>query len=166
MSKTYFNVAPRYSGGSSAQVSEDIARKVVEDEKHFYDIALSGVYGEEKRAQAERDGLDGIVYTMTEHSQHWLVCDLITGRVRVKPFNDVTNRTRRPLGHHGCKPCKRYAALHDCAIEYPKLSVYCANGACVSVSGRWRGACYGNLLPDRPDEPEVRCECACHARKG
>jgi len=77
-----FNVRPRYSAGSPAQVSEDIALQVAKDERTDYERALEGVYGEEQKKRAETLGLSGIVYAMKEEGSgrkfRWHVWDLIT----------------------------------------------------------------------------------------
>lgn len=77
-----FNVRPRYSAGSPAQVPEHIALQVVRDEQTSYRHALEGAYGEEQQARAKELGLSGIVYVMYEQGSgrnfRWHVLDLIT----------------------------------------------------------------------------------------
>lgn len=85
-----FYVAPRYTAGSPALVSESIARKVAADERNAYETTLEGAYGERFAAEAKRDGLGGIVEEQVEFSKGWHITDLITGRrydklVAVKP---------------------------------------------------------------------------------
>ena len=75
----HFNVRPRYTPGSPAAVDEEIARKVAEEEKHFIEHALSGVWGPAEKARAEKLGLRGIVEMRTERRDHWEVLDLCTG---------------------------------------------------------------------------------------
>lgn len=55
--RSHFNVRPRYTAGSPAMVSEDIARRVAEEEREDYQRALDGTYGPEAQERARRDGL-------------------------------------------------------------------------------------------------------------
>jgi hypothetical protein len=75
-----FEVLPRYSGGSPAAVDEHTARRVAEEERQSYLAALKGAYGDERAADARREGLDGIV--LERHAKGNRVCytDVITGR--------------------------------------------------------------------------------------
>lgn len=86
---TYFNVHPRYTPGSGAMVDEATAKRVALEERHFYDIATSGAFGEADMAKAATEGLKGIVEKIREHKGGWMVTDLITGdtfwRGEVKP---------------------------------------------------------------------------------
>ena len=75
----HYNVAPKYSAGSPASVPEHIARRVAEEERRCYDDARAGHYGEGKKAQAEKEGLRGIVEWREERRGAWEVEDLITG---------------------------------------------------------------------------------------
>jgi len=58
----YFEVRPRYTCGSPGQVSERICAEEALSEQEGYQRALSGVYGEESKAKAEREGLEGICF--------------------------------------------------------------------------------------------------------
>lgn len=78
MPQTYYHVAPRYTAGSPAQVSREIAERVVLQEQDGYQRALEGVYGAEDQRKAETLGLAGIVYTTTEIRSKWIKHDLIT----------------------------------------------------------------------------------------
>lgn len=82
-----FNVRPRYSCGSPAQVSEQIARQVAKDELVDYERYLSGVYGEGKQGEAKTKGLSGIVEVIIETRKGWDVLDLLTGERFTRPFN-------------------------------------------------------------------------------
>ena len=76
----FYSVTPRYSGGSPAMVDQSTALRVVQDERGEYEAALSGIYGAEKKARAEREGLDFIVVCMDERRDRWDVADAITGK--------------------------------------------------------------------------------------
>ena len=77
---SWFNVAPRYSPGSPALVSQAIAERVAADEVDFYRAVLEGVYGPDEVARAQQLGLDGIVEERVERHDGELVRDVITGR--------------------------------------------------------------------------------------
>ena len=81
-----FNVAPRYSPGSPAQVDERTARRVAEDEKHGYGRSLAGVYGQTELTRAEQLGNSGIVEARWEQARPsgWLVQDMLTGEIFVR----------------------------------------------------------------------------------
>lgn len=74
-----FNVAPRYTAGSPALVRDQIAQMVIRDEKDAYAAVIAGLYGEEKKAQAMRLGLSGIVEERWEFRGVVMYRDLITG---------------------------------------------------------------------------------------
>lgn len=78
-----WNVAPRYSPGSPAQVDFATAQQVAADEQRGYEYALRGVYGEEQQAQARERGLDRIVWSQQEIQNCWRVQDYLTGRTYV-----------------------------------------------------------------------------------
>ena len=82
----YFNVVPRYTPGSPAIVPEDIAHYVAVEEFAAYERALSGGYGAEDKARAERLGLRGISERRTEYAECWVIEDLITLERFVRPF--------------------------------------------------------------------------------
>lgn len=86
----YYNVMPRYSSGSPAQVDVDTACKVAISEKRSYEAALEGVYGEAQQERAERLGLRGIAEGVREvrKLKGWEVTDLLTCEVYVRPFCD------------------------------------------------------------------------------
>jgi hypothetical protein len=79
MPKTHYHVAPRYTPGSPAQVSQAIAERVMEREG--YARALEGVYGADDQRTAHEQGLAGIVYTTTEVRSRWIKHDLLTGLI-------------------------------------------------------------------------------------
>jgi hypothetical protein len=78
--RLHYNVAPRYTPGSPASVSEDIALTVASQEKEHYEVALSGIYGEDFKKIALERGLDGIVERRVERNGGWDVEDMVTGR--------------------------------------------------------------------------------------
>jgi len=83
MASVTFNVAPRYSPGSPAQVDERTARRVAEDEKHGYGRSLAGVYGLKEQQRAEQLGNAGIVEARWEQARPsgWLVQDMLTSEI-------------------------------------------------------------------------------------
>lgn len=83
-----FNVAPRYTCGSPAQVHEGIAVRVAKQEAEAYrDHYLSGLYGADAKAEAEKNGLDFIAFTMRETRKGWEAYDLLTGKLWLLPYN-------------------------------------------------------------------------------
>jgi hypothetical protein len=111
------HVRPRYSPGSPAMVSFEIARQVACDERRDYDHALDGSYGEAQKKRAELLGLRGIAYLMMEHGSgknfRWYVQDLITGECFIrrhdrdiealgfKPFEALPEKVRADLNKTG-----------------------------------------------------------------
>ena len=85
----HFSVRPRYSCGSGALVSGDVAFRVAEEERSDYDRALEGTYGEDQKRRAEVLGLRGVAVAMAESGSgknfRWLVYDLITGECYRRP---------------------------------------------------------------------------------
>lgn len=85
----YYNVRPRYTPGSGAMVDEATARRVVVEERRFYEIALEGAWGEEDLKKARELGLRGIVECIHERAGGFDVLDLLTNerswRGSVKP---------------------------------------------------------------------------------
>lgn len=82
----HFNVEPRYTPGSPAQVPEYTALRVAAQEKDAIEGALEGIWGEEAKARAEERGLDLIVFEMVERPKGWDVHDLITDKHYFWPF--------------------------------------------------------------------------------
>lgn len=85
-----FSVHPKFSAGSGAGVSEEIALRVASQEKEEYERCLEGLYGEELKLKASApNALKGIVEKLEEKRGGWNVTDLITGerfwRGYVKP---------------------------------------------------------------------------------
>lgn len=76
---SHCHVAPRYTPGSPALVSLEVAERTAREEREFIEHALGGVWGEERRAEAERLGLRGIAEVRVERRDHWEVRDLCTG---------------------------------------------------------------------------------------
>jgi hypothetical protein len=112
--KKQYNVRPRYTCGSPAQVPLDVALRVIEDEKQAYEQVLEGVEGEARRNVARVAGLApfnvpemgrrGIVEEVEEHSNHWLVKCMLTGELFVRDFPNVKRRSTS---------CNRCRAAHD-----------------------------------------------------
>jgi len=77
----HFSVYPRYTPGSPGLVDERTAAKVLIEEWEGYTWAAEGTYGEEKRATAFADNLDGIVVYRFERGRSVYTVDAITGSV-------------------------------------------------------------------------------------
>lgn len=82
----YFNVRPRYAGGSPAMVDERTALRVARDETEGHHRAMEGAYGETEIERAKREGLFGVAEQVTERADAWIVLDLCTGDRYVRPF--------------------------------------------------------------------------------
>lgn len=87
-----YNVAPRYTPGSPALVREDVARRVMRDEQAEYEQVIAGLYGEDKKEQASRLGLSGIVEERWEFRGVVMYRDLLTGET-----GSVKDREQRGL---------------------------------------------------------------------
>ena len=74
----YFDVRPRYTGGSPAMVDERTARRVARQEADAYPAHLEGWYGPEAATDARERGLAGIVLFEIEHRSGWVIYDLLT----------------------------------------------------------------------------------------
>lgn len=109
MAYTHFNVAPRYSGGSPAMVPAATAHRVAVEEKEGYYRHRSGVYGEENRTKALTLGMRGIVEQRTERAGCWIVKDLLTLEMFVRPF---------PPNTYGEKDSKRQAREQKLKTRY------------------------------------------------
>lgn len=77
-----YHVAPRYTAGSPASVSEEIALQVAGEEIGAYGRAISGRYGEEMQKQAQALGLRGIVEEVHVYANYNEYLDLLTGEKR------------------------------------------------------------------------------------
>jgi hypothetical protein len=86
--RIHFNVAPRYTPGSPAQVPIRTAVMVALEERQAIKHNLDGIYGEERRKKAEELGLKGIVEARREgpKKRGWDVLDLITGERFDRPY--------------------------------------------------------------------------------
>lgn len=93
----HYNVAPRYTPGSPALVSREIAERVAKEETHFIQHAMEGAWGAEHQARAGRLGLAGIVELRVERRDHWEVTDLCTG----ERFKRLFPEKIRKLGFRG-----------------------------------------------------------------
>jgi hypothetical protein len=82
----YFNVAPRYIGGSPALVPFHTALRCALQEASSYLHAVDGRYGEDEKKKADREGMKGIVECHHEVRKGWEVLDLLTGERFVRPF--------------------------------------------------------------------------------
>jgi len=61
-----YQVAPRYTPGSPAQVDEGTALHVAKGEKEMFEASREGYMGERQKEIADRLGLERIVYTLHE----------------------------------------------------------------------------------------------------
>jgi hypothetical protein len=94
-----FHVAPRYTAGSPAMVSEAVARHVAKQESENFRRCLGGMYGEEEKKKAHELGRSFIAYTMYEAYGKVYYEDIITGRkyeVPGKVFAEWRNRKTDP----------------------------------------------------------------------
>lgn len=80
MMKTWFEVVPRYTSGSPAFVDERTALRVALQERQAHARMVSGIYGSDVAARAQRKGLDGIVRSWCETRGRIEIHDLITRR--------------------------------------------------------------------------------------
>lgn len=76
---TVYNVAPRYTPGSPAQVDQATAEKIARDERAAYEQVMSGSYSVTELHRAERLGLSGIVEARQILARSYRFEDLITG---------------------------------------------------------------------------------------
>lgn len=100
------------------------ARRFAAEEVEAYRATLTGVYGAEAKATAERAGLDpvddgrgvkrSIAEEVEEHSDHFLVRDLCTGKVYQRPFSSLRGKAPRP--------CRRCQAAIELAAALPELT--------------------------------------------
>jgi hypothetical protein len=88
MAATRFSVYPRYAPGSPADVNQALAERVLAEEAEFYEVALSGRWGEEHQIRANRLGLGGIVEQLTERRGKLEIRDLLTGDVSTRTLSD------------------------------------------------------------------------------
>jgi hypothetical protein len=65
---------------------------VANDEREGHARALTGIYGEDVRAEAKGDTLRGLSEKVTERADCWIVEDLITNERYVRPFARYTER--------------------------------------------------------------------------
>lgn len=75
----HYNVRPRYTPGSPAQVDVDVAEHVARDEAQLFEAHREGYMGEAAKVEADRIGLQRIVYALAERRGGFdLLWDLIT----------------------------------------------------------------------------------------
>ena len=83
--RAFFHIHPRYTGGSGAMVNLGVCAHAAAEEEEFYHIALTGVWGEEKKKLAETKGLAGIAYARWEKGRKVWRLDLLTGAIFEEP---------------------------------------------------------------------------------
>jgi hypothetical protein len=79
MATRWYQVAPRYTSGSPALVDARLARHVAAAERAAHARALTGLYGDAAREEAEHCGLAGIVWSWRQHGRSVRYQDEITG---------------------------------------------------------------------------------------
>lgn len=84
-SDSRFNVNPRYTPGSPALVDSYTAQRLMRQEQAVYDEMIKGLYGENKKAEALRLGVRGIVEEIWEFRGVLMYRDLLTGETGGKP---------------------------------------------------------------------------------
>jgi hypothetical protein len=82
----YWNVKPRYTPGSPAQVDQATAERVAGEERLGYVATLDGAHGTIAAAEAKIAGLRGIVEMRWERPGAWIVHDLLTNERFIRPF--------------------------------------------------------------------------------
>jgi hypothetical protein len=82
----HYNVRPRYTPGSPAMVSQEMADRVLVEELRAYGPHLEGWYGEEGQRVAKVLGVKGIAECMIEKRKAWEVTDLATHQTYTRPF--------------------------------------------------------------------------------
>lgn len=88
----YYDVRPRYTGGSPAQVDKATCLKVAAEEREHYGCTMEGVFGPEQKARAERLGLTGIAFSRLERRSEWIIEDQITNERTTRPFDRKVKR--------------------------------------------------------------------------
>lgn len=79
-----YSVYPRYTAGSPAMVPRETAEHVAQEELRCHRRALTGIYGDDKKRRAEKDGVSGIVEEVWEQNNKLHFRDLITRETGVK----------------------------------------------------------------------------------
>lgn len=83
MNDVIYQVSPRYTAGSPAQVDAATAQRVKEQEVAAYLDALSGGQGSDEQAKAQKLGVDGIVEIVVNYADgSQAITDEITGKYR------------------------------------------------------------------------------------
>lgn len=99
-SKWTYTVFPRFTSGSPATVSEEIARRLAQQEEYFYRVCRDGFYDPWKLNL----GVSGIVLAHRELAKSMEVVDIITGDthifLKMADFRDfmIEVRTRNETG--------------------------------------------------------------------
>lgn len=87
MVETIYQVAPRYTPGSPAQVDAATASRVAAQEADTYRNLMAGAASSTSEHQkAVKLGLEGIVEMLYEQQHCWHVTDVITGKESTRPF--------------------------------------------------------------------------------
>lgn len=82
--RSHFNVYPRYTAGSPAQVDRATAERVAAEERVAHGHVLAGRCGSAEQERAQRLGLDGIAEEAWEQRGKLQFRDLITGEAGPK----------------------------------------------------------------------------------
>lgn len=83
---SFFQVFPRYTAGTPAQVDQEQALRIAGEELKAYEENLSLPFNDPEHSRAKRLGLHGIVESLVEEEDGWHVVDQITKRVSTRPF--------------------------------------------------------------------------------
>lgn len=126
--KTMYQVRPRYTPGSPAQVDRETAVRVAIEEARAYEQTLTGVYGAEEVERARREGLDGIAEAYVEGKGGFHVHDLITDKRWLRRFTGPLVRCLM-CGTEvtGIKVASKYLPEHHSVYD-PSGSVSCVGG--------------------------------------
>jgi hypothetical protein len=124
--KTYYQVAPRYTAGSPAQVDRKTAERVAVEERASYQHYLDGVYGAEEAERARTLGLGGIAESYAEVKGNMHVHDLITDKRWLRRFTGALVRCM-VCGTEvtGIKVATRYLPEHH---DEPSGHLSCVGG--------------------------------------
>lgn len=98
-----YHVKPRYTSGSPAVVDSTTASRLIQQERDSYERMIAGVYGEDKKAQAIKLGLGGIVEDRWTFRDKYMFRDAITGDTGlVEPFCLQCGK-RHPIKTEPCR---------------------------------------------------------------
>lgn len=106
---TLYTVRPRYTAGSPAGVDRQTAELVARQEAEAIEFVLDGYLGEEAKAEAERLGLQRIVYSLQERGNHFTCLFDVCTEERVQGWREV----EAELACIGTRGLPRHAQIPD-----------------------------------------------------